>query len=262
VGLRALIIVAAVGLVPVSARGQGDPAGRGTRLEVSLALASVAVLDQTASPVPYGGVEPTLQIGYAALGARSRLAIRVGAAAATLSSNLTEGDLPREEEFRGWVEGEYLRRLRSGPARTSWFVGGALAVRGNRRRHYYAGPTFREESYGFGSVALAPVVAVERRLSSGATVSARLGVTVLGLVVRPYGALRVLSGSSIPLRIAGPDRLQGADFAFAYAQSAGRRVSLTWGYRLLIERLADAQPFRSATQSASLTVAFRLGSGS
>lgn len=246
----------ALALSAPPAAGAQEPAGHTRRLEVSVGLSSVAVLDQVASPLPYGGAEPMLQLGYAALGARSRFGLRVGAATATLTSDQMQRDLPHEQEVRGWIEGEYLRRLGGGGDRTQWLVGGMLAVRGSERNHYYAGPLGAVQDYGFATAELAPVVAAERRLASGAALSARLGVTVLGVVARPYSNL---SGPGLPLRVVAPDRLQAIDLLARYTRPIGTGAALLWDYRLVVERFADAEPYRAATQSLSLSISLRVG---
>jgi hypothetical protein len=259
VRLPPIALVAAVILsaAPVAAQ---RPSGSGRHLEVTVGLLSVSVLDRTASPVAYGGTGLSLQLGYSASGPRGRFGIRFGGASATLTSPLTQGDgRPDEQDKRGWIEGEYLRRLGGAADQMQWLVGGSLAVRATGREHHYGDPTSGSASYLFGSAALGPVVAAERPLGSGATLAIQVGIPFLAVVGRPYSDLRMLSATGLPLRVATLDRFQGADLAASYRQPVGNGSALVWGYHLVIERFADTESFRSATQAFTVAFSARLG---
>lgn len=201
-----------------------------------------------------------LQLGYSARGPHGGFGLRVGVASATLTSSLTRDDgRPDETDYRGWIEGAYLRRLGGASSAILWLVGGSLAVRATARQHHYGGPSGGSASYLFGSAAMGPVVAAERRLGSGATLAFQLGIPLLAVVGRPYSDLRMFSATGLPLRVATLDRFQGADLATSYRQPLGSSTALVWGYHLVIERFAGTESFRSATQAFSLALSARLG---
>jgi hypothetical protein len=252
-GPSLVVGLAAALLVPRVASAQAVSSAH--RLEIAIGIISSSVLDAAASPLRYGGAVPALDLGYGIQGAASRLSLRVGTAWGVLTSDITRGDLPREEARTAWVEIEYLRLLGDGSRRTRWLLGGRLAARAAVRDHYSADPARGETTYGFGAAECAPVVALERRLPSG-TLQVRAGVSLLALVARPYTDLRALT--RVPLRAAALWQFQAASLAIAYVRPFGTRTALVWTYRLQIERLGDRLPFRSAAQTGSLGLSIRL----
>jgi hypothetical protein len=251
-----LVGVAVALLVPRPVAAQ--PVSHVHRFDIAVGIISSSVLDGAASPLRYGGVLPALDLAYGVQGAAGRLRVRAGLGWGTLTSEISHGDVPREEETAAWLEIEYLRSLSDGTARARWSLGGRLAALAAVRDHYSADPTRAEAQYAFGVVECAPVVAVERPLWSG-TLAVRAGVSVVALVSRPYTDLRALS--QVPLRVAPVWRFRAASLSVAYARPVGTRVDLVWTYRARIERLSDPQPFRAAAQALSLGFSIRLAGG-
>lgn len=160
------------------------------------------------------------------------------------------------------MEVEYARWMAAAGSRTRWFAGALLAAHGTLIRHFYTNPAGSEADYTFGSVTLSPLVGVQRVTGGRSEVMARLGVGVLAVIERPYSAVYGdWSGISdwFHRRIATVNSFQAADFAAGYTAKVGAGADLTFGYRLVVERYRDAQPFRIASHGLWLAVALQVG---
>lgn len=231
------------------------------RLEVSAGVAWLSLRDETASPLRYGARTPSLQVGYAVLRARSRFAVRAGTAFGSLTSSISDNGLPREADVHGWIEGEYLRTLGPGNGAWRWMAGGALAARVAGRKHYFANPARSGVGYGFASLALAPAGALELRTGADGILSARLAIPLLALVSRPYSDVLEIKYDGVPIRVVSVGRYRALDAGAAYARPVGSGIEVVIGYRLVVERFDDVQPYRSAHHALWLATTVRLGAG-
>lgn len=243
------------------AQGQEAP-GRGRRLTFGAGPLLISQRDENASPLRYGGAAPFLDLGYVTQTDRGRLALRLGGGFGVLGSALTgDSDFPRQETWRWGVEVEYARALTATDSRTRWFLGARIAGRGTAIQHLYA-PDGNEGAYAFATVALGPVIALQRVTGARTTLDARLSTAVLALVGRPYGAFYAdvhRIPDALHPRIATVDAFQSGDFEAAYTAEIRHRADIVLGYRLLVERYRDAERFRFAAQGVSVALALRLG---
>jgi len=251
--LLATLAVAAW-LRPSGAGGQ-EPFAAGRSWEVGVGVAGIVHRDDVASPMRYGGWAPLGQVGYRREGPSGSLEVRAGATGGNLTSAITEEGLPRQSALRGWVEAEYLRVVRGRSGRTRLLAGAECRLAASTHRHYYADPGRSGARFAFLSAALAPAAGFEHRVGSGGVLSAHLSVAALAVVGRPYSDVRLLARSGLPVRAVTLDGYRAVGLAARYAVRVGRRARLSIGYRLRVERLDDAQPYRAATQSATLAAA-------
>lgn len=224
-------------------------------------MAWLSLRDEASSPLRYGARAPSLQVGYAVLRARSRIAVRAGTAFGSLTSSISDGGLPREADVHGWIEAEYLRTLGPGTGPWRWMAGGALATRVAGRKHYFANPSRSSVGYAFASLAFAPAGALELRTGADGVLSARLAIPLVALVSRPYSDVQEIKYDGVPIRIVPLGRYQALDAGAAYARSLGSGVDLVIGYRLVVERLDDLQPYRAAHHALWLATTVRIGGG-
>ena len=258
---RALALLSAIlAAAPVVSYAQeGDAPVRW--LEIGGGLASLSLRDETTSPLRYGGTAPQVQLGYAALRARSRFVLRAGAAFGSLTSALSARDLPREADVHGWFEGEYFRTARDSARSWHWMTGATLAVRVAGRKHYFANPSRSGLGYGFASITLAPAGGLEFHGWARGTFSVRVAVPLLALVSRPYSDVQVIKYGGVPARVVTVSSYRSVDAGAAYARPLGSRVEVTLGYRLVVEYLDDVQPYRSVHHALWLATAVRIGGG-
>ncbi len=247
---------------PLVSHAQEQVATRGRRLEVAGGVAALSLRDEAASPLRYDGAAPLLQLGYTALRERSRFSLRGGVAYGSHTAATSGGGLPSETDVHGWIEADYLRALGTGTGRWRWAAGGTAAFRLAARNHSYANPIGTTLWYGFASVSLAPAVELERPFGDRRMLAAALAVPLVALVSRPYSDAQVFR-YGVPVRAVLVGRLQAANLSVRYATPVAPRADLVLGYRLVVERLRDLQPYRWASQSVWVAVSFRReGAGS
>ena len=250
-------------LVPKFAAQEGPNVGR--RLSLVVGPVFVSQRDEKASPVRYGGTAPFAEVAYTTQTSRRKLDLRLGGAIGTLRSALTQSNSrPQQRIGRGWVNVEYDRALSAAHSTTRWLLGGRLSASGTVIHHAYASAAGNDQGYAFFSTTLGPVAAVERVGGERTTLSAALCVPILALIGRPYSVFAPFydhphpNGIDPELQLTTVGAFQAADFTAAYtAHRSG--ADMTLGYNLIVERYRDAEPFRFASQSISLTVALRVG---
>ena len=241
-----------------------SPAQRVPFREHQLSVAGGPLLlsqrDGNASPLRYGGTVPSFQAGYAVLTHRQWFALRLGGGLGRLRSDLTQGNRPRQEAWRGWIETEYAHVLITSAARTRWFLGARLAAHGTATHHFYADPGGSEAGYTFFSAALGPMVALERSTGVRSSVSAWLGAPVVALLARPYlGGGFLSEGGALHVRVAALDVFQAAQLTAAYTTEIGRGTDIVLGYHAVVERYRDTQPYHFASQDLCVALQVRFG---
>ncbi len=241
---------------PVISHAQEQVATRVRRLELTGGVAALSLRDEAASPLRYDGAAPLLQLGYTLLHERSRFSLRGGVAYGSLTAATSSGGLPSEADVHGWIEADYLRSLGTGTERWRWAVGGTAAFRLAVRNHSYANPIGTALWYSFASLSLAPAVALERPFGDRRALAASLAIPLVALVSRPYSDVQVFR-YGVPVRAVLVGRLQALDLGVRYATPVAPRADLVLGYRLVVERLRDLEPYRWASQSVWVAVSFR-----
>ena len=254
----ALGVVIAPWLLASTSPAQEGPI-REHQLSVGGGPLFVSQRDANASPLRYGGTASSFHAGYAARTGGQWVAVRLGGALGSLRSDLTQGDLPRQEAWRGWIETEYARVLIS-DFRTRWLLGARLAAHGTAIHHFYADPGRSEAGYTFFSAALGPIVGVERAIGGRTTVSAWLGASLLALIARPYvGGSFLEQGGALHLRVAAVDAFQAPQLTAVYTTEIARGTDFVLVYHATVERYRDSQPFRYASQDVCLALQVRFG---
>jgi hypothetical protein len=237
----------------------------GRHLSITVGPLFIAQRDEKASPVRYGGAAPFIELAYSTGTTRRRFDARIGGAYGGMRSSLTRpDDLPRQQSGRAWLDIEYSCSLTARPSGTRWFLGGLLSTHGTLIEHHYTTVGYNDAIFAFFSAALGPVVSVSHGMGDR-VLSARLGVPFVALVARPYDVFVPLyqeprpSGTHLDSRIVTMWAFRAVDFSAAYTAMHRSRTRLVLGYRLVVERYSDDEPFRFASQALSVTLAIRIG---
>jgi hypothetical protein len=236
-------------LAPAGSPAQA-PLGAGRRFTITTGLLHVDRRDDIASTVRYGGTGLLFELGYTVRGERWRFAGRAGGASANLTSALTAGDVPHEDNGRLWIEAELLRGRR-------WQVGALLAGQLTSWTHFYGGPSANAQSYSFGSGILAPAVGWERTRANSA-LAARVAVPLVALVHRAYSTDQVAGAAHEPPVFT---TLPGVDLSASTRMVLGRRVDLSLAYRLQALRYDRLTRHRTSLHAFTAGLALGLGGG-
>jgi hypothetical protein len=238
-----------------------ENAASGHRVTLAVGPLLVTQRDEHASPLRYRGTASFFEVSYAPSGVRRSLAVRLGGAFGNLRSGLTQPDhLPRQATYRGWFEVEYLRSLSTADSRTRWGLGALLAARGTVIHHLYDQSGGADAGYAFVSTTLGPVLSLRRAAGRHTTLGMRLGVPLLAVIQRPYGMVNP-DDASLRSQVATMDTFQALDFMVTCTRRLPGGSDITLGYRLVVERYRDAEPFQSASGAVSLALALRVGGG-
>jgi len=234
-GLCAAVVLGWLPPVPGLALGQArPPSARGLYVAVGARL--VALRDDAASPLAYGGLGGWFEIGIAGASVGADLHGTV----TKLSSTLTDGNRPRERDIRLGLGLTVLRPVSSGVR-----LGGRLDARLSGRFHYYGDPAFQRAVFMFGTATLGPVAEWVTTIGSG-RVTVVGALPLAGIALRPWSDARLVLRAGQGPRFVTFPKLLAASARVEWTP----RVNLPWrvGYRLDLVRYHDPLRFRSVAQ--------------
>ena len=250
-----LLCVSSLGLAPVRAQ---TPAANGNDLAVSLGAVYAAQRDQRASPLSYSGLGPFVELAFTHRAGAALLDVGATVMSARSTSSVTQNNLPYERELATALRVEYYRRIHGGgTSRTAWLLGGAAGAELYATDHHFDDPLQRVGSFGLALLSLGPTVMWEMRVGRGRTLSARVGVPVVGLAWRPYSEFRLLH--NVPHRVVTIDDLRAVHGAIEYRQPLGARVDGSLIYRLSALDVRELQPYARMSQTMLARVSVLLG---
>lgn len=250
--------ISLLGAGPRRAVGQEAPE-LGHRVALAVALGIATQRDERASPVSYSGRGPSLELDYAHRTARSMVEVELGATYTPATSRITAGHRPREDQLAARLRAAYLRRIGE-PSRdgVAWFLGATLFGDVFGQDHYYGGPGHTDARSGIAIAALAPTAMAERRFRGGRSITARIGVPVVGLLWRTD------LDFDFEERIGGPElvsleRLREAEGSLRLAQRLDRRATLALTYRVLALSYRDPQRYACLRHTLGASISVALG---
>ena len=241
----------------VATQAVGQPRDQ---IALTLGLQHGTQRDELASPVVYAGLGPLAGVGYERRTERDLLSVELGVTRISATSEITVGSRPRESQIAGRLRVGYQKRMPGSRAGAfEWFAGGALFGDLLGERHRYGGPVPATATHGLAIASLAPTVRAELALGGGRSLSANLGVPVLGLVWRTALDAGLGLGAGSP-RVVSPGRLAQADGTVRLSQPLRARATVALEYRIMALSYHDAQRYRRLSHAVAARMSFALGS--
>lgn len=262
-----LLSLGAAAVLAATARpaaGQSDSASRRTalpsgttELTINAGLSQRRQLDETASPLVFGG---------SGFDAAARLTRTIGSSF-TLSAEIAGGldrlgsaeTAAHERVVDGDASLSLDRRMFGSEqtARGAVSFGASLAADLTSNLHQYATAASPSAAFLMMSASIGPEAAWRARVGPGRAV-VTLRAPVIALVDHPYSEDKA-GYTPVSFQTATPTSLRRLDGVVKYTPDRLRRSGLTVDYRFSLLRYDDVQPLRSATQGLSLGIATWLG---
>ena len=232
----------------------------GSALSLDFGVVRHGQSDRSASALRYSGTAPVIGLGYERVRSRSRLELGASFAMGTLTSTITEANVPREDAWLGRLGLRYLRRVATAAGhRMTLLAGGQIDAHALFRIHHYIEQG--TEDYADLLVPLQLAAGWEWAFggaAAGTRIGQRLALPVLGLVMRtPYGGLKYVP----PLELAPPGEILGLDQELFVERTGSRRVGIrvAWLFRVL--QHPEPHQLRLVTHRVMLGGLLRLGGG-
>lgn len=247
-------------IAPFTSRAQAPSsstcAAQQPTLNLSAGLAQSDRVDQTASPVQFGGRGADFSATYER--ARGALCFSTTGRGGVKTLNPTNGIASKERLIDAELGVAALRTVgASANGKRAFALGaemrGQLAV----TSHYYTDPELSTSQFRFGVLSLGPA-ARWRESIRGGTAVVQLSSPLFSVVEHPYAA--ITDGRSGPrLDFTSVNALRGLQGSVSYEWAATRRMSILTRYQAGWMRYDDIRPVRSLTQSFSVGITTPLG---
>ena len=237
-----------------------DPPARAT-VRAEIGLRRAGMLDQTLSPLHYGGGAIAGRIALTIPRDRVRYDADADLAFGSLSSDAGSAARP---SLRAVASSAHLGvdvRLRRALGGIEFAPGLRLAARVAAREHHFTG----SQSYGRfegmiddsydEAFALQPAITASRALRRGATLSLSVAMSAIAVSTHPYFPRSL--GYSSPWSISGPNGILLGDGAVEYARWVSARTALGVRYSVQLFRLRGANEVADVSHQLGATISWR-----
>lgn len=229
------------------------------RVQVELALRHTSNVDETLSPLRYGGAVFAARAAAALPRARFTLLADADFAAGTLTTDAGTGGRPELRTVGG--TGHLGAELRGRVVRGFTLAPGMrLAGRAAGREHQFTSaqsggrfPGLVQPSFDM-TCALQPTIVASRATGGGATTSAALAASLVGAARHPYFP-RGLGGEA-RWTVGAPDRVLLAEGELRWLRPVTRRGALGARYSLQLLRIGGASRVAEATHQLGAVIAW------
>jgi hypothetical protein len=223
----------------------------------SVGLAEAGRVDETASPLRYGGRGFDWTLAYERpLGAYWLQASLDGGTRSLLPLDITENS--SEYLTEGALDLTVLRALRGTSALTQGLAAGVqFSANGALNEHTYATPAPLHSDFLLASGTLGPAVAWQRAMWGG-RFSANVAIPLVALVDHPYEDLRV-QRAPVDLRFVTIESYRAVNGGLSYSNPVSRTLGLVYAYHIGLLRFDDEQPVHAVTQTISVGLERLLG---
>ncbi len=230
-------------------------------LTAAAGFAESGRLDETASPLRFGGRGADFSLTYERSAARYTFVASLDGGTRSLLSldgsnaapdRLSEGELDLALMH---AIGTALSGERS--STRAFAIGAELSALASMDEHAYIDPGAVHSAYLFAALSLGPAARWEHDFAGG-RIAANLAIPLLALVDHPYSDIRAQS-APVDLRLVSLSSYRGLNGGLSFTNPLTQRLGVVCAYRVGVLHFDDEQPLHTVTQSLSIGIVRRIG---